>query len=70
MRCDLMRGSNIANVELLKEGSDSELLQLALAVSEVHAARACDGFEVWVEKRLIYRCTAAMKTGEKPQLAT
>lgn len=64
MRCYFMRGSRIANVELLNKGSDEELIKQALAAFERHSGQPYDGFEVWVESRFIYRYTAATKTGE------
>jgi hypothetical protein len=71
MRCYFMRGSKIANVEFLKDGSsDDELIQQALAVFEAHSQQAYDGFEVWDGKRFVYRYTAATKTGERRPLAT
>lgn len=66
MRCYFMHGSRIANVELLSEGSDDDLIRQALSVFEGHAAQAYDGFEIWSGKRFVYRYTAATKTGEKP----
>ncbi len=67
MRCYFMRGSSIANVEFLTEGSDEELIRQALSVFDEHSSRAYDGFEVWDGKRFVYRYTAATKTGERPQ---
>ena len=59
MRCYFMRGSKIANVQLLRAGSDDELIHEALAVFGQHAEHAYDGFEVWDGKRFVYRYTAA-----------
>lgn len=67
MRCYFMRGSSIANVDLLEKGSDDELIQQALLAFESHAAQAYDGFEIWAERLFVYRYTAATKTGEKPE---
>ena len=69
MRCYFMRGSRIANVELLSQGSDDELIEQSLSVFEEHASQAYDGFEVWSGKRFVYRYTAATKTGERPRPA-
>jgi hypothetical protein len=69
MRCYFMRGGRIANVELLEKGSDDELIQQALAAFERHTDQAYDGFEIWAEKRFVYRYTAATKTGERPHAA-
>jgi hypothetical protein len=60
-----MRGNRIANVELLSQGSDDDLIRQALSVFEEHAAKAYDGFEVWSSKRFVYRYTAATQTGER-----
>jgi hypothetical protein len=65
MRCYFMHGSKIANVELLDQCSDDDLIQQALAAFENHAAQAYDGFEVWVGKRFVYRYSAATETSEK-----
>lgn len=65
MRCYLMRGSRIANVQILDRGPDDELIQQSLAFFEQHSQAAYDGFEVWDGKRFIYRFNAASQTGEK-----
>lgn len=67
MRCYFMRGSRIANVEVLENGSDDQLIKQALAAFDRHAQQAYDGFEVWEARRFVYRYTAATKTGEKPE---
>ncbi len=67
MRCYFMRGSRIANVEVLENGSDDQLIKQALAAFDRHAQQAYDGFEVWEGRRFVYRYTAATKTSEKPE---
>jgi len=69
MRCYFMRGSHIANVALLAQGADDDLIRQALTAFEQHAEQAYDGFEVWSGTRFVYRYTAATKTGERPQPA-
>ena len=64
IRCYLMRGSSIASVVILSQGQDDELINQAMAAFEKNARHAYDGFEVWHEKRSVYRYTAATKTGE------
>ena len=64
-----MRGSSIASVAVLTKGPDDELIRQALEAFKDNARHAYDGFEVWDEKRFIYRYTAATKTGEKPEPA-
>lgn len=66
MRCYLMRGTSISNVEFLSHGTDEDLIRQGLAAFERHAARAYDGFEVWDGIRFVYRYVAATKTGERP----
>jgi hypothetical protein len=70
MRCYFMRGSSIASVEFLAEGSDDELIQQALSAFEHQADRRFDGFEVWHGKRFVYRYTATTTTGERQGPAT
>jgi hypothetical protein len=66
MRCYLMRGGRIENVDFLIDGSDDELIRQALEKFEARAPEKYDGFEIWSGKRFVYRYTAATKSGERP----
>ena len=56
MRCYFMKDGRIENVELLKDGSDEDLIAQGQTLFQQHlASMALDGFEVWSGKRLVYR---------------
>ena len=56
MRCYFMRGGRIEGVELLKPGSDPDLIRQATELFESRNDDGkYDGFEVWELNRFVYR---------------
>jgi hypothetical protein len=57
MRCFFIRQNKIEFVELLKPGSDDDLLRQAIELTQKNAIRF-DRLEVWDGQRLVYRSGA------------
>ena len=56
MRCYLMQDGHIANVEMLRDGPDEDLIEQAKRLFKEHnTVSQYDGFEVWSGKRFVYR---------------
>lgn len=59
MRCYFFKEGRIEGVELLKQGSDDDLIRQAkLLYQERTTIQAFDGFEIWSGRRFIYRSPA------------
>lgn len=56
MRCYFMRNGRIENVHLLDHGNDEFLIEQAKRIFLEHNGfEKYDGFEVWSERRFVYR---------------
>ncbi|GEP62185.1 hypothetical protein [Reyranella soli] len=56
MRCYFLRDDKIQNVELLRDGSDEDLIEQARRLFQEHNGdQKYDGFEVWSGSRFVHR---------------
>ena len=56
IRCYFMKNGRIENVEMLRDGPDTELIEQAKQLfQERYSDQEYDGFEVWSGKRFVYR---------------
>ena len=55
MRCYFLRNARIEAVELLKPGSDENLIEQGKALLRERTSQGYDCFEVWTGRRFVYR---------------